>query len=202
MNNVTELMKVMSAYERAINSAHQSVRVGRIYKKVFDHPKYEYMYPLLNNRLFTSLNILDLLIGLKHIDQYQATGNMLEANYFARIVALNAHEALEAIPILSNQKIRQFIMAQIGEEGIKEIDELIKTLNVLKRTHLFELKKIRNNVVGHKLSDSLEQSDIIQQIDTKKVYAIGNSLVATLLKLVGSFTNVLEKLPQPDSTSG
>lgn len=188
------MIETLKRYDEVIKRTSSLIRTLKIYPKFFDKEEHHYLHQFFDKNLYTVLNQLDLIIGLKYLDISQAIGNKLEANYFARVVALSSHEILNDLNKLVGRKIRLFVIDKIGEDGLHEIDEAVKALNKIKKDKLKMLKSIRNNLLGHKLENSLQQAEMIVNIELQEVYDIGNQIYKRQMDLIKNYVSLIEKI--------
>ena len=127
------MIETLKTYDELIIKTSNFIRTLKIYPKVFEKEEHHYLHQFFDKILYTALNHLDLIIGLKYLDVSQAVGNKLEAKYFARVVALTSHEILNDLNKIVGKEIRNFVIAKIGENGLSDIDWSIKSLNNMKK---------------------------------------------------------------------
>jgi len=89
-----DLLGLVDGYDLVIRKAAKNVRWFRLYRQESKEDKDRHIVLYSDRALHTMLDYIDLLIGLKYLVTSQSIGNHLEANYFARIVALNCYEIL------------------------------------------------------------------------------------------------------------
>ena len=188
------MIETLNAYDKAIESSQRLSHTLKIYPKVFQKSEFHKYHKFFDKALFSSLNLMDLIIGLKFLDLSKGIGNNVESNYFARIVALTSHEILNELNALIGKDIREELIHSIGIEKISELDAIIKEMNILKKKHLSKLKKLRNNVIGHKLAKGYEQAEMIANIDVLGIYNIGDAIFKVQMKLIGNFTYIIAML--------
>jgi hypothetical protein len=184
------LIDTINKYDKIIHYTSNLVRAYKIYPKVFKEEEHKFF----DKALFTVLNHLDLAIGLKYVDISQAAGNQLEANYFSRVLILTSHEILNDLNKMLGKDLRLEIQEKIGIEGMKEIDESTKELNILRKKHLKKLKDLRNSVLGHKYEYAYQQAEMIVDIDVKEIYNIGNDIFNVQMKFIQNYRKMLEKI--------
>ncbi len=90
--------------------------------------------------------------------------------------------------------VNVFQALTIGVEGIKELDKTSKEMNALKKKHMKRLKELRNKVVGHKYEHSIEQTEIILNIDNREIYSIGNEIFKVQMRYIGNYTKLIEEM--------
>ena len=188
------MIEMLELYDKWIEKTSSLVGKLKAYPEIFEKPEHKKFHKFFDKALFTSLNQLDLVIGLKYLDFSQAVGNKLEANYFARVVILNSHEILNDLNKIVGKEIRNDLVLKVGEKDVKDLDDSIKNLNTLRKEHLKTLKELRNKVLGHKLSDAHQQAKMIFKIDLIKVYKIGNEISKVQMKVMLNLTNLISKI--------
>ena len=169
-------------------------RTLKIYPKVFEKSEFQELHSFFDKALFTVLNQLDLIIGLKYLDISQAVGNKLEANYFARVLILTSHEILNDLNKMVGKRVRNELFQNVGEDELKELDEGTKEMNNLRKRHLDKLKNLRNKVLGHKLEHANQQAEIMKSINLMDIYDIGNSIYKVQMRFISAYSNLLNKL--------
>ena len=188
------MIETLNAYDEVIQKTSNLVRTLKIYPKVFEEEKHKYLHQFFDRVLYNTLSQLDLIIGLKYLDLSQAVSNQLEANYFARIVAHSSFEILTNLNKLVGKGIRSFVIDKVGKSELENIDNSVKELNKFKKEHHEKLKTIRHNLIGHKLKEGHKQAELIVNIDNREIYDIGNKIFKVQNKLIGYFTELIEKL--------
>jgi hypothetical protein len=184
----------LEAYNQTIYQVNQVIKMFKIYPKVLHAKEHHYLYPFFNKGLFNILHTLDLVIGLKHLDVAQYEGRQLEANYFARILALTAYETLNHPNKLAGKQIRNFALEKLGKEGLAEMEGIMKAINNIGKENFSLLIQIRNNVMGHKHEDGLEQAELMLSIDHKLIYRICNDLFSLHNKLTHCYVKLITTL--------
>jgi len=185
------MIETLEAYDKAIEGTRSLSHTLKIYPKVFEKTGFHKFHKFFDKALFSSLNLMDLIIGIKFLDLSNAIGNKVEANYFARVVILTSHEILNELNSLVGKDIRNELINKIGAEKVSILDGTMKEMNDLKKKHLSKLKNLRHNVIGHKLADGHKQAEMIANIDVLEIYNIGYALFKVQIKLMGSYTNIL-----------
>jgi hypothetical protein len=191
---VLPMIETLKTYDELIIKASNLIRTLNIYPKVFEKEEHHYLYQFFDKILYTALNHLDLIIGLKYLDVSQAVGNKLETKYFARVVALSSYEILNDLNKLVGKEIRDYVITKIGENGPSEKDWSIKSLKNMKKDKIKKLKEIRNNLLGHKLEHAYQQAEMIANIDLKKIYDIGNQILKIQMDLIKNYRVLTEKI--------
>ncbi len=188
------MIEIINTYDKVIQTTSNLVRAYKIYPKVFEKEEYKWLHKFLDKALFTVLNHLDLAIGLKYVQVSLAVGNKLEANYFSRVLVLTSHEILNDLNKMLGKDIRLEIQERIGIEGLKEIDELTKEMNCLRKKHLEKLKRLRNKVIGHKYEYAYQQAEMITDIDIKDIYHVGKDIFNVQMKFIQIYKKMLERI--------
>lgn len=190
-----DLLKSLEDYDQVIKSTRQLIGSIEIYPLVLKKEEFQNLYIFFNKIMFITLNHLDLIIGLKFLDLSHAMNNEIEANYFARIVILTLHELIEDYHVkFYNKELRKKLEYKIGTSELEAFDEIAKSIKLLKKKYITKLKKLRNSVLGHKDEDALEQFKIMKNIDTNEIFRIGSEIFQVQMKLLGSYTTMLNKL--------
>ena len=185
------MIETLEAYDKAIEGTRSLSHTLKIYPKVFENAEFHKFHKFFDKALFFSLNLMDLIIGIKFLDLSKTIGNNAEANYFARVVILTSHEILNELNTLVGKDIRDELINKTGKEKVSILDGIVKEMNGLKKKHLTKLKKLRNAVIGHKLAKGHQQAEMIANIDTLEIYKIGNAIFKVQMKLMGSYANMI-----------
>jgi chemotaxis protein CheY-P-specific phosphatase CheC len=82
----------------------------------------------------------------------------------------------------------------LGFWKFPELNAHVKELNQLKRQHASTLKKIRNNLFGHRMNAGREQAEQMLLINPKSIYDIGNRIFKIQLNIQNAFMKVLSKI--------
>ncbi len=184
----------INSYDKLIQNTSNLAQTLKIYPKVFEEEEFHELHKFFDKALFIVLNHLDLAIGLKYLDVNKAIGNDLEANYFSRVLVLSSHEILNDLNKMIGKEIRCELTKKIGIDNLKELDETIKEMNILKKKHLKKLKNLRNNVLGHKQEYGYKQAEMIVKIDNKEIYMIANEIFKIQMKFIGVYSNLLKSI--------
>lgn len=181
------MLDIINSYDKLIQETSELARTLKIYPKVFDKEEFHEQHKFFDKALFTVLNHLDLIIGLKYLDVSQAIGNQPEANYFARDVILTSHEILNDLNKMLGKNIRTKLIEKNGANGLEELDDATKEMNDLRKKYLKKLKDLRNNVLAHKLEHGHQQAELIISINNKEIYRIGNEIFKAQTKFLENF---------------
>ena len=127
------MIETLEAYDKAIEGARSLSHTLKIYPKVFKKPEFHKYHKFFDKALFSSLNLMDLIIGIKFLDLSNSIGNSVEANYFARVVILTSHEILNELNTLVGKDIREELISKIGAEKVSILDGIVKEMNELKK---------------------------------------------------------------------
>lgn len=188
------MIETLHSYDKLIQNTSNLARTLKIYPRVFEKEEFHELHKFFDKALFTVLNHLDLIIGLKYLDFSQAMGNNLEANYFSRVVVLTSHEILNDLNKMVGNEIRTELIKKIGSDRVKELDETTKEMNALRKKHLKKLKPLRNMVLGHKHENGHQQAEIIVNMDNKEIYDIGNEIFKVQMKFIRNYSELLKKV--------
>lgn len=188
------MFELLSSYDEAIVSTNNLIRTLRAYPTLLDEKENLYMHQFFDKCLFTALNQLDLIIGLKYLDISNAMKNQIEANYFSRIVAHTSFEILNDLNKLAGKQIREFVLSNCTKEVLSDIDTAIRELNIIKKEKLKILKEIRNNLFGHKHANAFSQTVGMLKIQNSEIYAIGNDIFKMQIQLLFSYQNMMMKI--------
>lgn len=188
------MLEMIKLFDEVIIKLNKNVRTLKIYPKVFEESEFRELHKFFDKALFTALNQLDLIIGLKYLKVSQALGNQLEANYFSRNVILITHEILNDLNKMVGKEVRDEIKNKLEENFLKEIDVSTKALSGLRKKHLKKLKEWRNTVSAHKEGHTIKQAEIIVGIDSQEIYEIGNEIYKAQEKFIISYMKILENI--------
>ena len=78
LKNTATLKEIINSYDKLISRTSNLVRTLKIYPKVFEKDEFYELHKFFDKQLFTVLNQLDLIIGLKYLDTSQAIGNNID----------------------------------------------------------------------------------------------------------------------------
>jgi hypothetical protein len=92
------------------------------------------------------------------------------------------------------KEIIELIENRLGVEALNELNARVKELNAVKKQHITSLKKIRNNLFGHRMNAGREQAEQMILINPKAIYDIGNRIFKIQLKMQDAFMRVLTKI--------
>jgi len=186
-------IEMLEHYETVIQSMHKVIGGLKLYPKVLTKPEHKHLHTVFDKILFNALCNLDLITELKYLDMSQASGNNFEANFFARITAHSCFEILDNVNRTVGKEIIVLVENRLGIEALHELNAHVKELNVLKKQHIVSLKKIRNNLFGHRMNAGREQVEEMLLINPKSIYAIGNQIFKIEIKIQDAFMKVLSK---------
>lgn len=184
----------IKGYDLIISSTHTLTSTIAIYPKVYTDKEFQYLHKFYDKFLYLLLNHRDLCIGLKYLDITNASGNTLETNYFARILALTCHEILNEIQKLTGKEIREHAKELLGESGLEEIDNSLRLLGQVRKEKIKYLKEIRHNLIGHKMEHASKQSDLIKNIDIKEIYKIGDRIFGIQMELINKYSKLVQTI--------
>jgi DNA integrity scanning protein DisA with diadenylate cyclase activity len=188
------MIELLKSYDNLVLRTNSIIGTLRTYPKLLNQEENKYLHQFFDKCLFTALNQLDLIIGLKYLDLSKFVNNQIEANYFARIVAHISFEILNDLQKLAGQEIRDFIISNYSKDLLTEIDTCIKELNQLKKSKLNDLKEIRNNIFGHKNKHAFSQTETMLTIQNPEIYQIGNDIFNIQLRLLVAYQNLIQKV--------
>lgn len=183
---------MISAYDELINAINSNIKSFKAYPKILSEPHHKKLHLLFDKCLYTALIQNDLIIGLKYLDLSNALENQIEANYFARVVALNSYEMLRYLDKLIGKDIQSFLSYSEHSKEMKDIKKVGKKINIFKKSCFKFLDEIRNNVIAHKDVDSIKQTSIMLQMDNKKIYTIGNELYKLNFELLEKYMELMK----------
>lgn len=187
------MLNLIAAYDQLIIAVNKNIKYLKAYPKILSEPHNKKFHFLFEKCLYIALIQNDLIIGLKYLDVSNAVKNQIEANYFARVVALNSFEALNYFDKLIGKNVQAYSTNSELSHEIKEINDVGKKINSLKKSCFKYLDDIRNNVIGHKDADSLKQTNIMLQIDNKKIHSIGTTLYKLNFELLDKYMELMNK---------
>jgi hypothetical protein len=88
----------------------------------------------------------------------------------------------------------ELIKSRLGIEALLELNVKVKEMNSLKKQHFVHLKKIRNNLFGHRMNAGREQAEEMLLINPKHIYDIGNRIFKIQLQIQDAFIKVLREM--------
>lgn len=136
------------------------------YDRYFNEVNNPEVAKLFDYQLRIVLSITDIGIGLKYLQRALDDHNKSEESYFSRILIINLFEMMNSINSLS---MLRNISADVPIHN--RIRILLKEMN--KATNSYKgLKKVRDELIGHRLGTGLEQNVEIKKINSTKVYTI------------------------------
>jgi hypothetical protein len=187
------MIEVINDYNAIINKINNLIRGLKTYPKInskFDL-KDDSFNQLLDKILFISLAELDLIIGLKYLKLSALVKNEIEANYFARIVALSTHEIIQSTSKFLGKEIRDIIIEKFGQEKFQEIANITKEITRTSKTEKQLLGIIRNNLIAHKDENSLLQTELMISINNQEIFTLGNKVSSHLIQLIEKYVQLL-----------
>lgn len=188
----TQLDEWHSTYQYIIEKSRKHVSNIRVSRKILSSKQHKDLLKDFDFMLFCALNNLDLVIGLKHIHISIMLNDILEANYFARIVSTQIYENIKDVKSYGGVKIRSNISKE-NSELIQVFNSVNKEFSNLMNRVSPRLKEIRNNTFAHKEKGGFKQAEIIENIDSEYILKIGTELFYLNMRLVDLFMKYLER---------
>lgn len=191
--NNDNILKVIEAYDTSIVEINNNIKTLKAYPNILKEEKFKKYYLLFDKCLYNCLIQNDLVIGLKYLDVSNVLKNLIEANYFARVVVLNSYEALNNLDKLIGKEIKSFCEMNDRQESFERIKAIGKKINALKKSCFTYLRNVRNTVIGHKDSDALKQTKTMLEIDNREIYIIGSKVNNLSLELINEYMKLMEE---------
>ena len=189
------MIEMLERYDLIIQRMNKVIKGLKAYPKILDKPEHKYLHKVFDKVLFNALCNLDLITELKYLDMNNVVGNVFETNFFARITAHSYFEILDNLNRTVGKEIVELIENRLGAEALIELNAHVNELNSIKKQHVNSLKKIRNNLFGHRMNAGREQAEQMLQINPKSIYDIGNRIFKIQLNIQDTFMmKVLSKI--------
>jgi len=186
------ILDLIAFYDRLINAVNSNIKSLKIYPKLLSREADKDQCIILDKCLYIALVQNDLLVSLKYLDVSNNVGNAYEANYFARSVGLHSYEVLNHVSKSIGKEIRSILLSSIHDHFLKDINQVGKNLNELKKAHFRNLEVLRNNVMGHKSHDGIAQTEIMLSMNNKELYDLGEQIYKANFKLVKIYMQFLQ----------
>ena len=188
------MIKACENYDLVIEKMHKVIKGLKAHPKILTKPEHKHLHPVFDKILFNALCNLDLITELKYLDLSNLAKNYFEMNFFARITALSCFEIFDNTNRIVGKEIIELLKSRLGDEALRELNAQTKDLNVLKNKHASHFKKIRNNLIGHRMNAGREQAEQMLLLEPKQIYDIGNQVFKIQLQIQDAFMKVLKKL--------
>jgi hypothetical protein len=185
---------MLEIYDLVIQKMQKVIKGLKAYPKILTKPEHKYLHKVFDKVLFNALCNLDLITELKYLDMSNVVGNAFETNLFARITAHSCFEILDNLNTTVGKEILELVENRLGVEALHELNARVKELNSVKKQHITSLKKIRNNLFGHRMNAGREQAEQMLLINPKSIYDIGNRIFKIQIKMQDAFMGVLTKI--------
>ena len=191
-------MRIVETYDATLKGLQPLIKSLSGYPERYNG-KYPELQHFFDRALNGALAQVDLTIGLKHLIVSFQEGRHIEANYFARAMAVTAYDILLKSGQLVGKEVREFVMKHIStSKYYAEAAQYVKQINQMKLENEHYLKEIRNNVFGHKDGNGLKQFEMINKLEINKVNRIcyelqmkNHDLVGSILYLTGEIEEYL-----------
>lgn len=185
-------LDVLKEYDNRIKKINSFIKNLKAYPSI--NSKFEindeFFNKFLDKLLFISLAELDLLIGLKYLDFSHTLKNQIEANYFARVVALSTYEIIQHTSKLLGNDMKNIIVEKYGDERFDEIKIITRKISKTASTEKKLLQIIRNNLIAHKEENGLLQTELMISINNEEIYALGNKISNHQLELINKYLEI------------
>jgi len=189
------MIEMLGRYDLIIQRMNKVIKGLKAYPKILDKPEHKYLHKVFDKVLFNALCNLDLITELKYLEMSHVVGNAFETNFFARITAHSCFEILDNTNRTVGKEIIEMIKSRLGAEALNELNCYVKELNSIKKPHIQNLKKIRNNLFGHRMNAGREQAEQMLLINPKSIYEIGNRIFKIQLNIQDIFMmKILSKI--------
>lgn len=188
----TQLDEWLPTYKHIIEKSRKHVSSIRVSRKILTDEKHENLLKDFDFMLFCALNNLDLVVGLKYLHISLIMNNILEANFFARIISTQIYEHLKDVKSYGGVKIRSNISKE-NSTLLQLFNTVNKEFSNFMNNENDKLKEIRNNTFAHKEKGGFKQAEIIENIDSPHILKIGEELFSLNMKLVNLFIKYLER---------
>lgn len=188
------MIKACENYDLVIEKMHKVIKGLKAHPKILTKPEHKYLHPVFDKILYNALCNLDLITELKYLDLSNLARNYFEMNFFARITALSCFEIFDNTNRIVGKEIIELIRFRLGEKALHELNTQTKELNVLKNRHASHFKKIRNNLIGHRMNAGHVQAEEMLRLEPKQIYEIGNRVFKIQLHIQDAFIKVLREL--------
>jgi hypothetical protein len=117
-----------------------------------------------------------------------------EKKFFARMLAMHICEFLDDMNTLIGREMLGEFSNVIMEEFVPTFKRLNRQLNLIKKEHGSFLRTIRNKAAAHKTFESLVLAEIIQSIDTNRIFNIACQIRDISIQVVLESTLVDNKI--------
>jgi len=188
------MIEIIKAYDSVIQAMHKTIKRLKAYPAILTKPEHAYLHKFFDKALFNALCNLDLITELKYLDVSKALGNKFEANFFSRITAHSCFEILDNLNATTGKEIIELVGSQLGPEAVSDLNACVKELNQVKKKHLEELKRIRNNLFGHKMKAGRKQAEQMLLINPQSIYEVGQRIYRIELAILAAFVNILTEM--------
>lgn len=150
---------------------------------------------LLEKQMYFGICLLDIKIGLKYFVFQRVIGSAVEANYFARVLALNSYELMLSSATMAGGEMQRYRGKEETKDIVKLIDGFVKSMTKIKdeeeRTKM--LGGIRNNLICHR-KGGLNQYELMDKVDADKIYGISENLFSIHLNILQELQNLNNKI--------
>jgi hypothetical protein len=139
---------------------------------------------LMDAQFQLCLACLDLQISAKNLAINMVLENDTEANYFARIMALNCHETFNNINKLLDQPLRKYKSLPQYFRHWEMIESERRGINEYKVQVSCTVERIRHDLIAHKNGRGIVQLKKMKDIDLKLLLNIGETLDRSINSLL------------------
>ena len=190
---MTVLQRVKE-YESLIQEVHRAIKCMKAYPSILTEPEHKYLHAIFDKVLFNALCGLDLITELKYLDVSIAVGNSFEATFFARITAHSCFEILDNMNWIVGKEIMELVKVRLEPQALSDLKSHIKDLNEVKKRHLKELKRIRNELFGHRMKVGHDQAERMLGITPQSIYGVGHRIFEIETNILSAFGKILERI--------
>ncbi len=189
-------MSIVDTYNEALKSYYPLVKSLSEYPERYEgeHPE---LKPFFDRSLSAALTQVDLTIGLKFLILNFTDGKHIEANYFARALAVTGYDILLNSSKLLGSEINIFVREHLPfSDNYNKALGYVKTINRFRGEDERFLKEIRNNVFGHKDEDALKQFQIVNKLDINRVNKICYEIYTANYELLGCLLHLSNEIEE------
>lgn len=186
-----EKRKLSSVKRMTSNRIRIAGRTITILKTLIMYDGNARVRPYLNKVLYPLLSMSDLAFGLRDLLRSLDRGNVVECQYYARVVSVTICDIFDRVTNIVTKSDREFIEATMGATAFIRIKKAFVPLEQIKKIQAKDVQTIRHNTFAHRHKDAFSQVNVTDNIYYGNVYLVGEGVYEALTIAFHEMTLVL-----------
>lgn len=176
--------EAMSSEINSLLSMHKNLHETIQKKSNISHPISKMPLDIFDKGMFLGVAVYDLITSLKHLDFAIDKKDEMESNFFSRVILLISYELINYNHKALNKELFAFVSSNFTDQVVSESKEFSTRINDLKSDNIEIMRFVRNNLIGHRISNGMDMISGMNKINSTDTFKLGSSLFSIYIKIL------------------